>query len=113
MSRQKITPTKHKQIQKEPKPHQSTKNQIKKRQPKQKGARAPSTKTDLNHKVPQKHKTKNNQTKKIIPTKTRKTTLNKPEPPRYIKNTARARTTRLYPTKEEKPAMIPAENACA
>jgi hypothetical protein len=96
-----------------PKPHQSMKNQIKKRQPKQKGARAPSTKTNLNHEDPQKHKKRNNQTKKIIPTKTRKTTLNKPEPHGYIKNMARARTTRLYPTKEEKPAMITAETAGA
>ena len=79
----KSLPPKYKQIQNEPKPHQSTKNQIKKRQPKQKGARTPSTKTNLNHEVPHKHKKRNNQTKNIIPTKTRKTTLNKPEPHQY------------------------------
>jgi hypothetical protein len=65
---------------------------------------SPSPSTKDAHTDPRKRSTRkgNNQTKKIIPIKLQ-THLNELEPHEYIKNAAKARSTRLYPIRRKNP----------
>ena len=69
-------------------------------------ARAPTTKTNLNHEVPQNTRKEIIRPRKSFPPNTH-TTLNKPEPHGYIKNAAWARTISLYPTRRKNPPWSP------